>query len=104
MSRRQADHEILARHAALKTLLADFGVHVYATEPGVVGYYRPFGTRAAVKLDLGEAEWAWLEPLLRELQERRAGVQRDAPGTTRLGGMTPHQCVQEGSHKKEETP
>ena len=71
MTRRQADHEILARHAALKTLLADFGVHIYATEPGVVGYYRPFGTRAAVKLDLGEAEWAWLEPLLRELQERR---------------------------------
>lgn len=55
----------IKRHEELKALLAEFGLRLTAWEPGVAA--RDKGG----PLDFGDREWQWLEPLLRELKQRR---------------------------------
>ena len=50
-----------------RALLAAFGVATHAYDPGVEGHWQPTPDVLPRKIDLGANEWAWLEPLLREL-------------------------------------
>ncbi len=60
------DRETVARMDYLRELLKEFGATLRGYDPGIAAIHN--GTR----LDFEGAEWAWLEPLLVELRERRA--------------------------------
>ena len=59
--------DYLAALEEMRTLLAAFDVTTHAYDPGVEGHWQPTQDALPKKIDLGENEWTWLEPLLREL-------------------------------------
>ena len=64
-SKEALDH--LAALEQIRELLLTFNVVVHAYDPGVEGHWQPTPDVLPKKIDLGDNEWAWLEPLLREL-------------------------------------
>ena len=59
----------MARMTELRELLAEFGLSLRAYDPGVSASQK-IGTKD-LSLDFDGVEWAWLEPLLVELRDRR---------------------------------
>lgn len=70
----------LARMDDIRTLLVAFGVHLHEYDPGVAGYLQPSTDMFPKKIDLGANEWAWAEPLLRELLQLRHQAHQAAYG------------------------
>lgn len=67
---------IVQRADFLRDLLREFGVVLGGFDPGVLAHQRTGtmnyrGEEHTVTLDFGRAQWAWLEPLLVELRDRR---------------------------------
>lgn len=78
MSRMTAeDKKLVARMKEIRELIKEFGLSLCGYDPGISAYVdaRPDLKASAwngpFKLD--DVEWAWLEPLLKELQEYRKG-------------------------------
>lgn len=71
-SKKEVD-QIVARMDFLRDLLKEFGASLYGYDPGVSAVL-PNPDRpgyAGTMLDFERGEWAWLEPLLVELREKR---------------------------------
>lgn len=62
--------EVVKRINRTQRLFKQFGVQVYAFDPGVRCYILGIGGPKA-DLDFGGNEWKWLEPLLKELVQWR---------------------------------
>ena len=67
MTQSKDARDYLAAIDEVRALLAAFGVTTHAFDPGVEGHWQPTPDALPKKIDLGVNEWAWLEPLLREL-------------------------------------
>ena len=67
MAQSKDARDYLAALEETRALLGAFGVVTHAYDPGVEGHWQPTPEALPKKIDLGENEWAWLGPLLREL-------------------------------------
>ena len=71
MAQSKDARDYLAALEETRALLATFDVTTHAYDPGVEGHWQPTPEVLPRKIDLGGNEWAWLEPLLRELLSLR---------------------------------
>ena len=71
MAQSKDARDYLAALDETRALLAAFGVTTHAYDPGVEGHWQSTPDVLPKKIDLGANEWAWLEPLLRELLSLR---------------------------------
>ena len=84
MLRVDPDRALCLRMKFIRELLSEFGAKLSGYDPGVTAYLDGkcrgdgyFGEH----LSFDSKEWAWLEPLLVELRERRKACAAPAPGT-----------------------
>ena len=74
MTRAKGDKALLARMKELRELLSEFGATLCGYNPGVTAFL-PNNIRGegwmGESLSFDGIEWAWLEPLLKELRDRR---------------------------------
>lgn len=74
------DKKLLARMKEIRELIKEFGLTLCGYDPGISAYVdsrpelRPSAWNGPFKLD--DVEWAWLEPLLKELREYRQGKRK----------------------------
>lgn len=78
------DKRICARMAEIRDLIKEFGLTLYGADPGITAFVddRPNlkgGGRWSGPFKLEDVEWTWLEPLLKELRDRRRGVPTFSP-------------------------
>ena len=71
MAKSKEASNYLAALEQARELLCAFDVVTHAYDPGVEGHWQPIPDVLPKKIDLGTNEWAWLEPLLRELLRLR---------------------------------
>jgi hypothetical protein len=75
MKQTEDDKRICARMKEIRELIKEFGLTLYGFDPGISAYVdarpelRSSAWNGPFKLD--DVEWAWLEPLLKELSARR---------------------------------
>ncbi len=84
--------QIVARTSEVRRLLSEFGVMLSGFNPGISGYFKDGRTRSyrgaggegywGEPISINEATWGWLEPLLKELSERRKKEKVNAPVKT----------------------
>ena len=67
MSQSKEALDYLSALERIRELLLAFDVVTHAYDPGVEGHWQSIPDVLPKKIDLGANEWAWLEPLLREL-------------------------------------
>ena len=61
--------KLLKKSKALEKLVSPFGLNLIGWNPGVIATLKDFPN--APSLDFTPVIWGWLEPLLKELKERR---------------------------------
>jgi len=67
--RRAETKALIARMAELRGLLTEFGLELCGFDPGVLARWPERGG----SLQFDRAQWSFIEPLLKELRERRVG-------------------------------
>jgi hypothetical protein len=78
MKQTEDDKRICTRMKEIRELIKEFGLTLCGYDPGISAYVddcpnlRASGWSGPFKLD--DVEWTWLEPLLKELRDRRRGV------------------------------